>query len=103
MPESTPFSLNVPLPLLMYSLFGCVSLLINKSGQPSWFASRTAIPRLFELMSYSPAFCVASSNVPSPLLCQRRTEVPLYDSGVQYDLALPSSSQEISVAGDHCT
>ena len=40
-----------------------------------------------------PAFWVASSNLPPPRLCHSRTDVPLYDSGVQYDLCAPSSVQ----------
>jgi len=34
-PDATPFSVNVPLPLFRYSLFGCVSFATKMSGQPS--------------------------------------------------------------------
>ena len=51
------------------------------------------LPTLFDVWSFMPAFCVASSNLPPPRLCHSRTDVPLYDSGVQYDLCAPSSVQ----------
>src|SRR2546427_13222973 len=102
-PATTAFSVNVPLPLLRYSLFGCVSFENKRSGQPSLPKSRTATPRVFDVGSPTPAFCVVSSNVPLPRLCLRRTEVPLEDSGVQYDLLLPSSVQYRSVSGFHLT
>src|SRR5664279_5398954 len=90
-PAETADSVNPPFVLLTYSLFGCVSLAITRSGQPSPFTSSTATPSDFDELSNNPAFAVASSNLPLPRLCHRRTDAPLYDSGVQYDLWVPSS------------
>jgi D-tagatose-1,6-bisphosphate aldolase subunit GatZ/KbaZ len=70
----------------------CVSFAISKSAQPSPFTSSTATPSPLELASYMPTLRVTSSNFP-PALCHTRTDAPLYDSGVQYDLLLPSSVQ----------
>src|ERR1017187_3439607 len=82
MPADTADSVKPPLVLLMYSLLGWVSLAITRSGQPSPFTSRTATPSDFDELSNSPAFAVASSNLPLPRLCHKRTDAPLYDSGV---------------------
>ena len=61
-------SLNVPLRRLRYSLFGCVSLATNRSGQPSWSSSSIATPSDFELVSKMPLVAVTSSKVPLPRL-----------------------------------
>src|SRR5262249_1885382 len=92
-PATTAFSVKVPFALLRYSLFGCVSFETKMSGHPSLSKSRTAIPSVFEVGSYNPACCVTSENFPSPSLCHKRIEAPLYDSGVQYDLLFPSIVQ----------
>src|SRR5215469_16213242 len=85
-PADTACSVNPPLVLFTYSLLGCVSLATTRSGQPSLLTSSTATPSDFDELSNRPALAVASSNLPLPRLCHRRTEAPLYDSGVQYDL-----------------
>ena len=100
-PASTAASLNVPLRWLRYSLFGCVSLATNKSGQPS--ASIIATPSDFELVSKMPLVSVTSSNVPLPRLWNSQQVSPRYASGVQYDFFAPSTLQNTSCSGVHLT
>src|SRR6185436_7942437 len=102
-PAPTATSPNVPLPLLRYSRFGCVSLATNRSIQPSPSKSSIATPSPLELASNSPARRVTSSNVPSPRLWNSVGLWPLYDSGVQYDLLVPSSVQNRSFSIDQST
>src|SRR3954463_12922491 len=96
-------SSKVPLPLLRYSRFGSVSFATNRSMRPSPSTSSIATPRPFEDESATPAFFVTSSNVPSPRLWYSDGLWPLYDSGVQYDLFLPSSVQNRSFDSDQST
>src|SRR5881628_1815930 len=102
-PAPTATSANVPLPRLRYSLFGCVSFATNRSIQPSLSKSSIATPSPFEVGSDKPAALVTSSKVPSPRLRYSNGLWPLYDSGVQYDFAFPSSVQNRSVPVDQST
>src|SRR5258706_9637007 len=102
-PASTATSLNVPLRRLRYSLFGCVSLATNRSGQPSMSLSIIATPSDLELVSKTPHFAVTSSNVPLPRLRNSQHVSPRYASGVQYDLFFPSRLQNTSWYGVRAT
>src|SRR3954469_3402672 len=102
-PAPTAMSSKVPLPLLRYSRFGSVSLATNRSMRPSPSTSSIATPRPFEVVSNRPARLVTFSNVPSPRLRNNDGLWPLYDSGVQYDLFLPSRVQNRSFSTDQST
>src|SRR5438128_1968884 len=102
-PAPTPTSVKVPFPRLRYSLFGCVSFATNRSIQPSLSKSSIATPSALDEGSYKPAALVTSSNVPSPRFRYSDALWPLYDSGVQYDFALPSSVQNRSLSIDQST
>jgi hypothetical protein len=61
------------------------------------------MPSPFAEASLVPAFAVTSSNLPLPALWKSVALCPLYDSGVQYDFALPSSVQNRSRSIDQST
>src|SRR5919199_1891245 len=102
-PATIATSLKVRLPLFRYNLFGCVSLATNRSIQPSPSKSSIATPSAFDVGSSRPAAFVTSSKVPSPRLRYSTGLAPRYDSGVQYDLLLPSSVQKRSLSTHQST
>src|SRR3954469_14631868 len=101
--EREPLACEARAPLLRYSLFGCVSLATKRSIQPSPSKSSMATPSAFDVGSSRPATVVTSSKVPSPRLRYSTELEPWYDSGVQYDLLLPSSVHTRSFSIDQST
>src|SRR5947208_14577402 len=89
-PAATPSSLNRPSCRLRYSLFGCVSLATNRSGQPSPLKSNTATPSDLLVASANPALALTSSNFPPPSLWNSFGAMLLYDSARRSDFVAAS-------------